>query len=85
CNLPGSGFSFLLAVATFFTSSGNFFCQWELYTWQWECLVHFIPDNQHPSPCVSCLMLTLEGFPFITVNTKEYRSECSGNYHKDNA
>ncbi|GJS55580.1 reverse transcriptase domain-containing protein [Tanacetum coccineum] len=32
----------------------------------------------------SCLMLTLEGFPFITVNTKEYHSECSGNYHKDN-
>ncbi|GKA70133.1 hypothetical protein Tco_0776197 [Tanacetum coccineum] len=25
------------------------------------------------------------GFPFITVNTKEYHSECSGNYHKDNA
>ncbi|GJU07086.1 hypothetical protein Tco_1123516 [Tanacetum coccineum] len=23
-------------------------------------------------------MLTLEGFPFITVNTKEYHSECSG-------
>nr|GEY53673.1 putative ribonuclease H-like domain-containing protein [Tanacetum cinerariifolium] len=33
-----SGFSFLLAVATFFTDSGNFFCQWELYNWQWECL-----------------------------------------------
>ncbi|GJY42119.1 hypothetical protein Tco_0429389 [Tanacetum coccineum] len=33
----------------------------------------------------SCLMLTLEGFPFITVNTEEYHSECSGNYHKDNA
>ncbi|GJV33737.1 hypothetical protein Tco_1394137 [Tanacetum coccineum] len=32
----------------------------------------------------SCLMLTLEGFPFITVNNKEYHSECSGNYHKDN-
>nr|GEY57247.1 copia protein [Tanacetum cinerariifolium] len=46
CNLPGSGFSFLLTVATFFTSSGNFFCQWELYTWQWECLVQFIPNNQ---------------------------------------
>nr|GEV25309.1 hypothetical protein [Tanacetum cinerariifolium] len=48
CNLPGSSFSFLLAVATFFTSSGNFFCQWELYAcaiflavaslffWQWQ-------------------------------------------------
>nr|GEX16996.1 integrase, catalytic region, zinc finger, CCHC-type, peptidase aspartic, catalytic [Tanacetum cinerariifolium] len=24
------------------------------------------------------------GFPFIIVNTKEYHSECSGNYHKDN-
>nr|GEX70982.1 hypothetical protein [Tanacetum cinerariifolium] len=33
----------------------------------------------------SCLMLTLEGFPFITLNTKEYHFECSGNYHKDNA
>nr|GEW55077.1 reverse transcriptase domain-containing protein [Tanacetum cinerariifolium] len=27
CNLPGSGFTFLLAVATFFTGSGNLFCQ----------------------------------------------------------
>nr|GEX55999.1 retrotransposon protein, putative, Ty1-copia subclass [Tanacetum cinerariifolium] len=26
-----------------------------------------------------------EGFSFINVNTKEYHSECSGNYHKDNA
>ncbi|GJZ40798.1 hypothetical protein Tco_0587684 [Tanacetum coccineum] len=25
------------------------------------------------------------GFTFITVNTKEYHSECSGNYHEDNA
>ncbi|GJW66822.1 hypothetical protein Tco_0121246, partial [Tanacetum coccineum] len=25
----------------------------------------------------SCLRLTLEGFPFVTVNTKEYHSECS--------
>nr|GEX02982.1 ribonuclease H-like domain-containing protein [Tanacetum cinerariifolium] len=33
----------------------------------------------------SCLMLTLEGFPFITVNTKEYHFECSGDYHRDNA
>nr|GEW47537.1 retrovirus-related Pol polyprotein from transposon TNT 1-94 [Tanacetum cinerariifolium] len=33
----------------------------------------------------SCLMLTLEGFPSIIVNTKEYHSECSGNYDKDNA
>nr|GEU91054.1 ribonuclease H-like domain-containing protein [Tanacetum cinerariifolium] len=33
----------------------------------------------------SCLMMTLEGFPFVNVNTKEYHSECSGNYHKDNA
>ncbi|GJR17137.1 reverse transcriptase domain-containing protein [Tanacetum coccineum] len=32
----------------------------------------------------SCLMLTLEGFPFTIVNTEEYHSECSGNYHKDN-
>nr|GEV85662.1 ribonuclease H-like domain-containing protein [Tanacetum cinerariifolium] len=33
----------------------------------------------------SCLMLTLEGFPFIIANTKEYHSEHSGNYLKDNA
>nr|GEX09805.1 putative ribonuclease H-like domain-containing protein [Tanacetum cinerariifolium] len=32
-----------------------------------------------------CLMMTLEGFPLVNVNTKEYHSECSGNYHKDNA
>nr|GFA04533.1 hypothetical protein [Tanacetum cinerariifolium] len=25
------------------------------------------------------------GFSFVTVNTKEYHSECSGNYHEDNA
>ncbi|GKB68384.1 retrovirus-related pol polyprotein from transposon TNT 1-94, partial [Tanacetum coccineum] len=25
------------------------------------------------------------GFPFITLSTKDYHSECSGNYHKDNA
>nr|GEV34410.1 reverse transcriptase domain-containing protein [Tanacetum cinerariifolium] len=45
CNLPGSGFTFLLAVASFFTGSRKLFCQWELYNWQWECLVHFIPNN----------------------------------------
>nr|GEW72862.1 putative reverse transcriptase domain-containing protein [Tanacetum cinerariifolium] len=45
CKLPGSGFTFLLAVASFFTGSGKLFCQWELYTWQWECLVHFIPNT----------------------------------------
>nr|GEW62138.1 putative reverse transcriptase domain-containing protein [Tanacetum cinerariifolium] len=33
CNLPGNGFTFLLAVASFFTGSGKFFCQWELYPW----------------------------------------------------
>ncbi|GKD11196.1 hypothetical protein Tco_1190881, partial [Tanacetum coccineum] len=33
----------------------------------------------------SCLMLTLEGFSFITVSTEEHHSECSGNYRKDNA
>nr|GEX93062.1 hypothetical protein [Tanacetum cinerariifolium] len=30
CNLSGSGFTFLLAVATFFTGSRKLFCQWEL-------------------------------------------------------
>ncbi|GJT89415.1 hypothetical protein Tco_1071132 [Tanacetum coccineum] len=33
----------------------------------------------------ACLMLAQAGFPFITVFTKEYHCECSGNYHKDNA
>nr|GEX78339.1 hypothetical protein [Tanacetum cinerariifolium] len=42
-------------------------------------------DPSIPKRNKSCLKLTLEGFPFITVNTKEYHSECSGNYHKDNA
>nr|GEZ89495.1 RNA-directed DNA polymerase [Tanacetum cinerariifolium] len=40
-------------VATFFTGSGNFFCQWELYNWQWECLVHFIPNTFHTSPAAA--------------------------------
>nr|GEW42724.1 putative reverse transcriptase domain-containing protein [Tanacetum cinerariifolium] len=39
-----SGISYLLAVATIFTGSGNLYCQWELLTWQWECLMHFIPN-----------------------------------------
>nr|GFD42428.1 reverse transcriptase domain-containing protein [Tanacetum cinerariifolium] len=34
CNLPGSDFTFILAVASFYIGSGNFFCQWELYNWQ---------------------------------------------------
>nr|GEV67520.1 hypothetical protein [Tanacetum cinerariifolium] len=38
CDLPGSDFSFLLAVTSFFTGSGKLFFQWELYNWQWECL-----------------------------------------------
>nr|GEU61085.1 reverse transcriptase domain-containing protein [Tanacetum cinerariifolium] len=29
-----SGISYLLAVATIFTGSGNLYCQWELLTWQ---------------------------------------------------
>nr|GEU90467.1 hypothetical protein [Tanacetum cinerariifolium] len=41
----GSGISNLLAVATTFTGSGNLYCQWEHLTWQWECLVHFIPNK----------------------------------------
>nr|GFC26926.1 hypothetical protein [Tanacetum cinerariifolium] len=41
----GSSISILLAVATIFTGSGNLYCQWELLTWQWECLVHFIPNR----------------------------------------
>nr|GEZ13318.1 hypothetical protein [Tanacetum cinerariifolium] len=42
----GSGISNLLAVATTFTGSGNLYCQWEHLTWQWECLVHFIPNTR---------------------------------------
>nr|GFA96088.1 hypothetical protein [Tanacetum cinerariifolium] len=30
----------LSTVATTFTGSGSLYCQWELLTWQWECLVH---------------------------------------------
>ncbi|GJZ54269.1 hypothetical protein Tco_0609154 [Tanacetum coccineum] len=32
--------------------------------------------TRHLPQC--CLMMTLEGFPFVIVNTKEYHSECSG-------
>nr|GEV38742.1 hypothetical protein [Tanacetum cinerariifolium] len=38
------GISNLLAVATTFTGSGNLYCQWKHLTWQWECLVYFIPN-----------------------------------------
>nr|GEV02984.1 putative reverse transcriptase domain-containing protein [Tanacetum cinerariifolium] len=41
----GSGISILLAVGTPSTGSGNLYCQWEHITWQWECLVHFIPNS----------------------------------------
>nr|GEV81536.1 retrovirus-related Pol polyprotein from transposon TNT 1-94 [Tanacetum cinerariifolium] len=34
CNLLSSGISFLLAMGTFFTGSGNFSWQWELHNWQ---------------------------------------------------
>nr|GEX12438.1 retrovirus-related Pol polyprotein from transposon TNT 1-94 [Tanacetum cinerariifolium] len=61
CNPHGSGISFLLAVGTFFTGSGKFFCQWELYNWQWEWLMHLIPNN----PPLN-LMLQL-GFTFLLV------------------
>ncbi|GJU92929.1 hypothetical protein Tco_1317685 [Tanacetum coccineum] len=44
-------------------------------------LVFSLPDpskaeNRHLLQC--CLMMTLEGFPFVIVNTKEYHYECSG-------
>nr|GEU67584.1 hypothetical protein [Tanacetum cinerariifolium] len=48
---PGSGISNLLVVGITFTGSGNnIHWQWELIlpvgtlSWQWECLVHFIPN-----------------------------------------
>nr|GEY40313.1 hypothetical protein [Tanacetum cinerariifolium] len=47
CDLSGSGFSFLLAVASFFSGSGKFFWQWKLCNWQWECLIRFV-DPDHP-------------------------------------
>ncbi|GKC88902.1 hypothetical protein Tco_1149551, partial [Tanacetum coccineum] len=45
-------------------------------------LVHV---ESRKSPTAELFDVDLEGFPFITVNTKEYHSECSGNYLKDNA
>nr|GEY30007.1 hypothetical protein [Tanacetum cinerariifolium] len=45
CNLPSSGFTFLLAVASFFTGSGKLFCQRKLYNWQWECLIVMANPN----------------------------------------
>nr|GEY95811.1 reverse transcriptase domain-containing protein [Tanacetum cinerariifolium] len=41
----GSGISNLLAVATTFTGSGNLYCQWELLTWQWECLLKVVKSS----------------------------------------
>nr|GEX35544.1 hypothetical protein [Tanacetum cinerariifolium] len=43
--------TFLLAVATFFAGSGKFFCQWELYNWQWECLI----TKDSISQCLYCI------------------------------
>nr|GEW26601.1 hypothetical protein [Tanacetum cinerariifolium] len=39
-----------------------------------EEVSNFVKESEN----VSCLRLTLEGFLFVTVNTKEYHSECSG-------
>nr|GEW92008.1 hypothetical protein [Tanacetum cinerariifolium] len=55
----GSGFSNLLAVATTFTGSGNLYYQWELLTWQWECLMHFILNN----PLLNLMLLLHSSFP----------------------
>nr|GEZ60199.1 hypothetical protein [Tanacetum cinerariifolium] len=57
----GSGISNLLAVATTFTGSGNLYCQWEHLTWQWECLVHFIPNIDK-----SGFLLTFRSFAIMT-------------------
>ncbi|GKE79224.1 hypothetical protein Tco_1545344 [Tanacetum coccineum] len=35
-------------------------------------------SRQHVTYCKDVLVMTLEGFPFIIVNTKEYYSEWSG-------
>ncbi|GKB16315.1 hypothetical protein Tco_0850238, partial [Tanacetum coccineum] len=45
------------------------------------CLCSMEPEhvNLSKSPTAGCcLVMTLEGFPFFIVNTKEYHSECSG-------
>nr|GFA38502.1 reverse transcriptase domain-containing protein [Tanacetum cinerariifolium] len=62
CNLLNSGISFLLAVGTFFTGSGNFSWQRELHNWQWECLVYFIPNNP-PLNLMLQLQSKLDHFP----------------------
>nr|GFA11525.1 reverse transcriptase domain-containing protein [Tanacetum cinerariifolium] len=45
CNPLGSGISFLLAVETFFTGSGNFFCQWELLMQRSSALASLCIDS----------------------------------------
>nr|GEY40959.1 putative ribonuclease H-like domain-containing protein [Tanacetum cinerariifolium] len=55
----GSGISSLLVMVTTFTGSGNLYCQWEHLTWQWECLVHFIPNN----PPLNLMLLLHSSFP----------------------
>ncbi|GKD50417.1 hypothetical protein Tco_1279393 [Tanacetum coccineum] len=42
------------------------------------CLPVLITRTSQSRQHESCKSLTLEGFPFVTVNTKEYHSECSG-------
>nr|GEZ80417.1 hypothetical protein [Tanacetum cinerariifolium] len=61
CNRPGSGFSFLLAVATFFTSSGNFFWQWELYTWK-SSVENLVPNLNESEGEYKCDVPTCEDF-----------------------
>nr|GEY66071.1 hypothetical protein [Tanacetum cinerariifolium] len=52
CSLPGNGFTFLLAMASFFTGSGKLFCQWELYNWQWGRIVRNKMHKAFPLPVI---------------------------------
>nr|GEX24280.1 hypothetical protein [Tanacetum cinerariifolium] len=61
----GSGISILLAVGTPSTGSRNLFCQWELYNWQWECLVHFIPNTPNMWTYTELLTMFLTTLIFI--------------------
>nr|GEV79645.1 hypothetical protein [Tanacetum cinerariifolium] len=45
-------------------------------------LIHL---ESRKSPTVKLFDVDSGRIPFITMKTKEYHSECSGNYHKDNA
>ncbi|GKA00735.1 hypothetical protein Tco_0673400 [Tanacetum coccineum] len=60
----------------------------QLYTVLLVSITGTSQSRQHESrksPTAELFDVDSRRFPFITVNNKEYHSECSGNYHKDNA